>query len=268
MLTCELFPIRKNSGASSAITKELLFVYRECSFPKAQRAVKNIMQSFLTALNFSSLLSYSGVSFPLLMAFPWQLPMLNVCNPLGVVLPHCCLWREIKQKSTAFKCNQCFCFIKLHVKPLWPLLCSFSSLVLCCGFGQHSYDFSYLFPSIKLMASLHFSYMSNSQQLYPPVFTSHWSKATKGQNKWWHWITDMCMSFAWSKRTSLFDSHELPWLAEIENYCIFMICGGKEKLPGGPQKFLSSLELKNTTTPTQLLQLHPSPHLLLQRTSL
>lgn len=110
--------------------------------------------------------------------------------------------------------------------------------------------------------------MSNSQQLHPPVFTSHWSKATKEQNKWWHWITDTCMSFAWSKRTSLFDLHELPWLAEIENDCIFMTCGGKEKLPEGPQKLLSSQELKNTTTPTQLLQLHPPPHLVLQRTSL
>lgn len=134
-----------------------------------------------------------------------------VCNPPGVVLPYCCLWQEIKQKSIAIKCNQCLCFIKVHAKPLWPLLCSSSSLVLCCEFGKHSYDFSYLFTPIKLMASLNLSYMSNSQQLYPPVLMSHWSKATKEQNKWWHCNTDMYTSmknkditlwFAWTSLTS------------------------------------------------------------------
>lgn len=210
MLTCELFPIRKNSGASSAISKVLLFVYRECSFPKAQRGVKNIMQFFLTALNLSSLPSYPKVSLPLLMTFPWQLPMLlwlclqPSCCSLAPLLP--LTWNQ-----TETHCNQSFCFIKLHVKPLWPLLCSSCSLVLCCGLGQHSCDFSYLFTPIELMASLHLSYMSNSQQLYPPVFTSHWSKATKEQNKWRHWITDMYTSmkqkditlwFAWTSLAS------------------------------------------------------------------
>lgn len=116
MLTWELFPIRNSSGASSAISKVLLFVYRERSLPKEQRGVKNIMQSILTALNLSSLLSYPEVSLPLLMAFPWQLPMLlwlcwqpSWCS-LAPLLP--LMWNQ-----TEIHCNQMQSMPLLHQAP-------------------------------------------------------------------------------------------------------------------------------------------------------
>lgn len=191
-------------GASSAISRALMFIYIECTnaSPKTQRGVKSTLQVLSSQLQisprFPSIPKVSPNSFSLgtTSAFVAVFAALLVCS-CSTFLAYCCLWHAIKQKSNAVKWNQLLCFIKLHVTPLWPVLCSSYSLGLLlwtpvtCLYLYNEWPLYIYHVWLTVSNYIHQLYTGQKPQK---------SRTDDGAESLLH-------TWAWSKRTSLFASH-------------------------------------------------------------